>query len=152
MTRADYHNERRKKFAELRKTRTDIAYEYYCQLSDEDKQISEFAFACKLCKHMCVSMSIARHVTTDLIDEYNIEFCKHKKISPSFGFSGRKHSAKVREAISKSTIERNKARAIACKEQGINYRNFKQEADSKIEVVNFSKASVKAIDSSKIII
>jgi hypothetical protein len=139
MTRSEYHTTRRKKYAELRKNRIDSAYEYFCQLSDEEKQISEFAFARKLCKHMCISMGIARHTTTALIAEYNIEFCKNKQSVPSFGFSGRKHSAKVREAISKATIERNKARAIACKEKGINYRHFKQDADKQIEVANFSK-------------
>lgn len=84
MNRSDYHNLRRKKFAELCKSRVDSAYEYYRSLSDEDKQISEFAFACKLCKHMSISMSIARNTTNNLIAEYNIEFCKHKKIAPSF--------------------------------------------------------------------
>ncbi len=153
MTRKEYHNLRRKKFAELRKNRVDAAYEFYCSLSDEDKQIAEFTFACKLAKHMSISMGIARHVTTTLIEEYNIEFCKHKKSAPSFGFTGRSHSAKVRAIISKSTRERNKARSIMCKEQGLNYRNYKQEADAKIEVANFcNNTRKKTIMSDKIII
>lgn len=152
MTRADYHNLRRQKFAELRKNRVDSAYEYYCSLSDEDKNVAEFTFACKLAKNLCISMGVARHTTTALIDEYNIAFCKYKKSAPSFGFAGHSHSAKVREAISKSTIERNAARAIACKEKGINYRTFKQDADKNIDVANFSKARTKTIDSDKIII
>lgn len=56
MNRTEYHNTRRKKFAELCKKRVDEAYEFYCALSDEEKQISEFTFASKLCKHMCISM------------------------------------------------------------------------------------------------
>lgn len=153
MTRAEYHNQRRKKFAELRQKRVDTAYEFYCSLSDEEKQISTFAFARKLCKHMCISMSISRNTTNQLIDEYNIEFCKHKKSAPSFGFKGRSHSAKVREIISKSTTARNKARAIMCKEQGMNYRNYKQEADAKIEVDKFwNNTRTKYIDSDNIII
>ncbi len=56
MTRLEYHAKRRKKFAELRKNRIDSAYEYYCSLSDEDQQISEFTFACKLAAHMSISM------------------------------------------------------------------------------------------------
>ena len=134
----EYHNLRRKKFAELCKNRVDEAYEYYRSLSDEEKQISEFTFASKLCKHMCISRGIARNVTSHLIAEYNIEFCKYKKSAPSFGFSGRSHSAKVRAIIAKTTIERNKARAIACKEQGVNYRTYRQDADSQIDVANFS--------------
>lgn len=39
-----------------------------------------------------------------------------------------------------------------CNEKGINYRNYKQEADEKIEVANFSKARAKSIDTDKIII
>lgn len=84
MTRADYHNTRRKKYAELKKHRIDSAYEYFCQLSDEDKLISEFAFARLLTKHMSISMGVARHTTTALIDEYNVEFCKNKKSAPSY--------------------------------------------------------------------
>lgn len=153
MNITEYHNLRRKKFAELCKNRVDSAYEYYRSLSDEEKQISEFTFASKLAKHMCISMGIARNVTSHLIAEYKIEFCKYKNSSHSCGFTGRSHSAKTREAIAKATIERNKARAIACKEQGTNYRNYKQEADSKIEVVNFcNKARAKSISSDKIII
>lgn len=117
MNRSAYHDERRKKYAELRKNRIDSAYEYFCQLSAEDKLCAEFTFAKKLAKHMCISMGVARYTTTDLIDEYHIEFCKNKSSNPSFGFSGRSHSAKARAAISEATIERNKARAIKCKEQ-----------------------------------
>jgi hypothetical protein len=64
-----------------------------------------------------LSMGVARHTTTALIDEYQVEFCKYKKSAPSFGFTGRSHSAKVRAIIAKSTISRNKARAIQCAEQ-----------------------------------
>lgn len=153
MTRAEYHRNRRKKYAELRKSRVDAAYEFYISLSDEDKLCAEFTFAKKLAKHMCISMGVARYTTTDLIAEYGIEFCKHKTSNPSFGFTGRSHSAKARAIISKTTIERNKARVIACKEKGINYRHFKQEADSQIEVANFSNnARKKTISSDKIII
>ncbi len=84
MNMKEYHTTRRKKFAELNKSRVDAAYEYYCSLSDEDKQIAEFTFACKLAKHLCVSISIARMCTTNLIAEYNIEFCKNKNKSNSF--------------------------------------------------------------------
>lgn len=147
-----YHDERRKKFAELRKKRVDEAYEYYRSLSDEEKQVAEFTFASKLAKHMSTSLGIARHITTTLVEEYKIEFCKYKKSAPSFGFTGRSHSAKVRAIISKATIERNKARAIMCAAQGMNYRNYKQEADTKIEVVNFCNNSRTKSMSDKIII
>lgn len=153
MTRTEYHARRRKKFAELKKKRVDAAYEYYCSLSDEDKQISEFTFVRKLAKHLCLSIGKARTCTTNLIAEYNIEFCKWKKSAPSFGFTGKKHSDETRAAIRKSTIERNKARVIACKEQGINYRHYKQDADKKITVANFSNNDrLTSIDSDKIII
>lgn len=153
MNKLEYYNTRRKKFAELRKKRVDAAYEYYCSLSDEDKQIAEFTFACQLAKHLCISRGIARHTTTALIDEYQVEFCKCKKSNPSFGFTGRSHSAKVREVISKTTIERNKARAIMCREQGLNYRTYRQDADSQIEVANFSNNDrLTSISSDKIII
>lgn len=153
MTRSEYHNNRRKKFAELRTNRVDSAYEYFCALSDEEKQISEFTFAKKLAAHMCISMGIARHTTTALIDEYKVEFCKYKKSAPSFGFTGRSHSAKVRAVISKTTIERNKARVIMCKEQGLNYRTYRQDADKQIEVANFSNNDrLTSISSDKIII
>ena len=152
MNSLEYHNIRRKKFAELNKSRVDAAYEYYCSLSEEDKQIAEFTFACKLAKHLCLSIGIARMCTTNLIAEYNIEFCKWKKSSPSLGFTGHRHSAKSRAAIGKSTIERNKARVIMCKEQGINYRNYTQDADKQIEVANFSNNTrIKSI-SDKIIV
>lgn len=62
MNRLEYHNSRRKKFAELRKKRTDSAYEYYCSLSDEDKQISELAFARKIAAHMSISIRYCTHV------------------------------------------------------------------------------------------
>ncbi len=69
------------------------------------------------------------------------------------GFTGRSHSAKVRAIISKSTIERNAARAIMCAEQGINYRTYRQDADKQIEVANFSNNDrVTSISSDKIII
>ncbi len=153
MTRTEYHNQRRKKFAELRKNRVDTAYEFYCSLSDEDKQIAEFTFACKLAAHMGVSMRIARHVTTTLIEEYKVEFVKHKRSAPSYGFTGHSHSAKTRAIISKTTTERNKKRAIMCKEQGMNYRHYKQEADAKIEVADFgNNTRIKTISSDKIII
>lgn len=153
MNRQEYHNIRRKNFAELRKNRVETAYEYYCSLSDEEKQIAEFTFACQLAKHLCISRGIARHTTTKLIDEYNIEFCKYKKSAPSFGFTGRSHTDKVRAIIAKTTIERNKARAIMCKEKGVNYRTYKQDADEQIEVANFSNNTrAKSIDSDSIII
>lgn len=151
MNMKEYHTTRRKKFAELNKNRVDATYEYYCSLSDEDKQIAEFTFACKLAKHLCVSISIARMCTTNLIAEYNIEFCKNKTSVPSCGFTGKTHSAKSRAAIAKSTIERNNDRVIMCSEQGINYRHYKQDADKRIDVANFSNARVKSI-SDKIIV
>ena len=151
MTRTEYHASRRKKFAELRKNRVDAAYEFYCALSDEDKQIAEFTFVCKLAKHLCLSIGVARNCTTNLIAEYNIQFCKYKTSKPSFGFTGRSHSAKTRAAIGKSTKERNKARVIMCKEQGINYRNYKQDADKQIDVANFDNSLIKSI-SDKIIV
>lgn len=152
MNRTEYHASRRKKFAELNKKRVDAAYEYYCSLSDEDKQLSECTFACKLAKHLCLSMGIARMCTTNLIAEYNIEFCKYKKSSTSFGFTGHRHSAKSRAAIGKSTIERNKDRAVMCKEQCMNYRNYKQDACAHIEVADFgNNTHIKPI-SDKIIV
>ena len=153
MNMKEYHNSRRKKFAELKKKRVDAAYEYYCSLSDEDKQISEFIFACNLAKHLCISHGIARMCTTNLIAEYHIEFCKWKKSSHSRGFTGKKHSAETKAAIRKSTIERNKARAIMCKEQGLNYRHYKQDAEKQIVVDNFfNNTRVKTISSDKIIV
>ena len=148
----EYHNIRRKKFAELNKKRVDDAYEYYCALSEEDHQIAEYTFVCKIAKHFCISIGIARKCTTNLIAEYKIEFSKYKhSSSPSFGFTGHRHSAKTRAAISEATIELNKARVINCKEQGINYRNYKQDADKQIEVANFNNTRVKSI-SDKIIV
>ena len=151
MTRQDYHNTRRKKYAELRTNRVETAYEYYCSLSDEDKQIAEFTFACKLAKHLCLSIGVARNCTTNLIAEYNVQFCKNKTSTPSFGFTGRSHSAKARAAIGKSTAERNKERVITCKEQGVNYRNYRQDACTHIEVANFDNTRIKSI-SDKIIV
>ena len=84
MTRQEYHAIRRKKFAELRKNRVDAAYEFYCALSDEDKQIAEYTFVCKIAKHFCLSIGIARKTVSNLIAEYHIEFCKYKHSSPSF--------------------------------------------------------------------
>ena len=153
MNITEYHNLRRKKFAELCKSRVDEAYEYYCSLSDEDQQISEFTFASKLAKHMCISMGIARNVTSHLIAEYKVEFVKYKKSAPSLGFTGHSHSAKTRAIIAKSTIARNAARVLMCKEHGVNYRNYKQDADAQISVVNFCNNSrTKSIESDKIII
>jgi len=153
MTRTEYHARRRKKLAEMKKSRVDAAYEYYCSLSEEEKQISEFTFACNLAKHLCISHGVARSTTSNLIAEYHIEFCKWKKRAPSCGFTGKTHSAKVRAAIRKSVIERNKARVIMCKEQGLNYRNYRQDADNKIVVDNFCNNNhIKTIDSDKIII
>lgn len=152
MTRLEYHARRRKKFAEMKKNRVDAAYEYYCSLSDEDKQIAESTFACKLAKHLCISLGVARSTTSNLIAEYHIEFCKYKTSNPSFGFTGKTHSDEARAAIRKSVIERNKARVIMCKEQGLNYRHYKQDADKSIEVADFSNARAKSIDSEKIII
>ena len=151
MTRTEYHARRRKKLAEMKKSRVDAAYEYYCSLSEEEKQISEFTFACNLAKHLCISHGVARSTTSNLIAEYHIEFCKWKKRAPSCGFTGKTHSAKVRAAIRKSVIERNKARVIMCSEQGLNYRNYRQDACAHIEVADFCKARVKSI-SEKIIV
>jgi hypothetical protein len=76
-----------------------------------------------------------------------------RRALPLFGFSGRSHSAKVRAVISKTTIERNKARVIMCKEQGLNYRTYRQDADKQIEVANFSNNDrLTSISSDKIII
>lgn len=153
MTRTEYHDKRRKKFAELRKSRVDSAYEFYCSLSDEEKQISEHAFVCNLAKHIGISHGIARNTTSNLITEYHIEFCKSKPSNPSFGFTGKTHSEKARAAIRKSVIERNKARVIMCKEQGLNYRHYRQDLDKRIEVDNFSNNTrISSISSDKIII
>lgn len=153
MTRTEYHNIRRKKFAELKKKRADDAYEYYCSLSDEDKQIAAFTFACNLAKHLGLSHSVARSTTTNLIAEYNIEFCKWKKSAQSFGFTGKKHSAETRAAMSKAAIARNKARAIRCREQGLNYRNYKQDAEKQIVVPDFfNNTRRETISSDKIIV
>jgi len=149
----EYHARRRKKFAELRKSRVDAAYEYYCSLSDEDKQIAESTFACKLAKHLGLSLGVARSTTSNLIAEYHIEFCKYKTSNPSFGFTGKTQSAKARAAISAATIARNKARAIMCKEQGLNYRHYKQDACKNIVVADFCNNNRrKTISSDKIIV
>ena len=98
-------------------------------------------------------MGIARMCTANLIAEYKVEFCKYKQNSSrSVRFTGHRHSAEARAKMAKSNIERNKARAIKCKEQGINYRSYAQDACKNIDVKDFCKARVKAIDSSKIII
>lgn len=153
MTRLEYHNLRRKKLAEMKKKRVDAAYEYYCSLSDEDKQISEFVFACNLAKHLCISHGVARNTTSNLIAEYHVEFCKWKKRAQSFGFTGKTHSAEARAAISKAVTERNKARVIMCKEQGLNYRNYRQDAEKQIVVPDFFNSTRReTIDSDKIII
>lgn len=76
-----------------------------------------------------------------------------KNLLRHFGFTGHRHSAKARAVIAKSTIARNNARAIACKEQGINYRHFKQDADKQIDVANFNNNTrISSISSDKIII
>jgi len=152
MNRLEYHNIRRKKFAELCKKRVDTAYEYYCSLSDEDKQISKNAFTRQLAKHFGLSMGIARNVTNNLIAEYKVEFVRYKMSSHSRGFTGHRHSAETRAKIAAATIARNKARVIMCKEQGVNYRHYKQDADKQIEVVNFNNTRRKSISSDKIIV
>lgn len=153
MNREKYHDRRRKKFAELRTNRVDSAYEYYCSLSDEEKQISKHAFSRKLANHLSIGTGVARNVTNNLIAEYKVEFVKYKMSSHSLGFTGKKHSAETRAKIAAASIKCNAARAIKCKEQGINYRHYKQDADAKIEVVNFSNDyRLKSISSDKIII
>lgn len=152
MNRSEYHNIRRKKFAELAKNRVDAAYEFYCQLSDEEKQISKHAFSRKLANHLSIGTGIARNVTNNLIAEYKVEFVKYKMSSHSRGFTGKKHSAETRAKIAAASIKCNAARAIMCKEQGLNYRNYVKDADKNIDVNDFCKSRVKAIDSSKIII
>ena len=141
MTRSDYHLKRRKKFAELRTNRVETAYEYYCSLSDEDKQISKHTFSRKLATHLSIGTGIARNVTNKLIAEYKVEFCKYKMSSHSRGFTGHRHSAETRAKISKASIACNKARAIKCSEQGLNYRNYVQDANKQIEVANFCNNS-----------
>lgn len=152
MNRVEYHNIRRKKFADLGKNRVDAAYEYYCALSDEDKQISKHAFSRKLATHLSIGTGIARNVTSNLIAEYKVEFVRYKMSSHSCGFTGHRHSAETRAKISKASIACNAARAIKCSEQGLNYRNYVKDSDKQIEVADFGKARVKDIDSSKIII
>ena len=151
MNMKEYHNIRRKKFAELNKSRVDAAYEYYCSLSDEDKQISKHSFSRKLANHLSIGSGIARNVTNNLIAEYKVEFVKYKMSSHSRGFTGKKHSAETRAKIAAASIKCNAARAIMCSEQGLNYRNFKQDADKQIEVANFDNNRVKTI-SDKIIV
>lgn len=75
------------------------------------------------------------------------------------GFAGKHHNAKTRAAISKATKRYNKARAIKCKELGINYRNYKQDEDNKLSVdnslVNFCKRKqqrINTIDNENIVI
>jgi hypothetical protein len=158
MNRTEYHNTRRKKFAELAKNRVDSAYEYYCALSDEEKQISKHAFSRKLATHLSIGTGVARNVTNNLIAEYKVEFVKYKMSSShSRGFTGKKHSAETRAKIAAASIKCNAARAIKCKEQGLNYRNYKQDADKNIDVANFSKTfnnntRISSISSENIII
>ena len=153
MNRTEYHARRRKKFAELKKKRVDAAFEYYCSLSEEEKQIAEFTFVRKIAKHLCISLGVARSTTSNLIAEYKIEFCKYKKSNPSFGFTGKTQPAKARAAISAATIARNKARAIMCKEQGLNYRHYRQDACKNIVVDDFFNSTRrKTIDTDKIIV
>ena len=153
MTREKYHDERRKKYAELHKNRVDSALEYYCSLTDEEKQISKHAFSRKLATHLSIGTGVARNVTNNLIAEYKVEFCKYKQNSSrSARFTGKKHSAETRAKIAKSTIERNKARVIACKAQGINYRTYAKDACKNIDVGNFCNNNrIKSI-SDKIIV
>ena len=76
------------------------------------------------------------------------------------GFAGKHHNDKTRAAISVATKRYNKARAIKCKEQGINYRNYKQDADQQLSVdnialVNFCKRKqqrINTIDNENIVI
>ena len=153
MNMQEYHNIRRKKFAELCKKRVDTAYEYYCSLSDEDKQISKNAIARQLAKHFGLSVGIARNVTNNLIAEYKVEFVRYKMSSHSRGFTGHRHSAETRAKIAAASIKCNAARAIMCSEQGLNYRNYKQDADKQIEVADFSNNTrIKTMLSDKIII
>lgn len=153
MNRTEYHAIRRRKFAELAKNRVDDAHDYYCQLSDEEKQISKHAFSRKLANHLSIGTGIARNVTNNLIAEYKISFVKYKMSSHSRGFTGKKHSAETRAKIAAASIKCNAARAIKCKEQGLNYRNYKQDADKQIEVANFCNNNhIKSISSDNIII
>ena len=153
MNMKEYHTIRRKKLAELNKNRVDAAYEYYCSLSEEEKQIAEFTFASKLAKHLGLRLGVARSTTSNLIAEYHIEFCKYKTSNPSFGFTGKTHSDEVKAAMSKAAIARNKARAIKCSEQGINYRTYAKDACKHIAVADFGiNTRIKTIDSDKIII
>lgn len=152
MNQIEYHSTRRKKYAELRKNRIDSAYEYYCQLSDEEKQISKHAFSRKLANHLSIGTGVARNVTNNLIAEYKVEFVKNKMSSHSRGFTGKKHSAETRAKIAAASIKCNAARAIKCKEQGINYRNYVKDADKQIEVANFNINTRISSISDKIII
>lgn len=138
MNRQDFHKARRKKLAELLKNRIDAAFEYYCSLSDEEKLISELEFARKLAKHMNLKISTARKYTGCIVLEYLVEFCKNKKSRASYGFAGKHHNAKTRAAISKATTECNHARAIRCKELGVNYRTYKQDSDKQLSIDNNS--------------
>lgn len=132
MNRQEFHAARRKKLAELLKTKVDTAFEYYCSLTEEEKLISELEFARQLAKHMNLKISTARKYTGCIVLEYHVEFIKNKKSRASYGFAGKHHNAKTRAAISKATIESNHARAIKCKELGVNYRTYKQTASNNI--------------------
>lgn len=152
----EFHAKRRAKLAELLKNRIDAAYEFYCSLSDEEKLISEVEFARQLAKNMNLKISTARKYTGCLVLEYHVEFCKNKKSSASYGFAGKHHNAKTRAAISKATIESNHARAIKCKELGVNYRNYKQDADKQLcadnSLVNFCHRRINTITNNNNII
>lgn len=160
MNQQELLDKRRKKFEELKKLRVDAAYELYCSLSDEEKLISELEFARKLVKHMGLKISTARKYAGYLVVEYHVEFFKYKMRRPSFGFAGKHHNAKTRAAISEATKRYNKARAIKCKEQGVNYRTYKQDADQQLSVdnialVNFCKRKqqrINTIDNENIVI
>lgn len=84
MNRHEFIDKRRKKFEELKKLRVDSAYEFYCSLTDEEKQISELEFARKLVKHMGLKISTARKYTGYLVVEYHVEFFKYKMRRPSY--------------------------------------------------------------------
>ena len=122
--------------------------------TQEEGGLGQHSFSRKLANHLSIGTGVARNVTNNLIAEYKVEFCKYKQNSSrSARFTGKKHSAETRAKIAKSTIERNKARAINCAEQGINYRHYKQDADKQIEVANFcNNTRINSISSDKIII
>lgn len=156
MNMREFHDKRRKKLAAMMKNRIDAAFEFYCSLSDEEKLISEVEFARQLAKHMNLKISTARKYTGCLVLEYHVEFIKNKKSRASYGFAGKHHNAKTRAAISKATIESNHARAIKCKELGVNYRTYKQDADKQLcadnSLVNFCHRRINNISNNNIIV